>query len=116
MATAEHRTAGGAGKDSLAAAATDPLNDSARKELPRYEGVVVRRSCTHDWAALSMTTSMDADPLCQTAGTIDDHIDGRLGGTIDDHIDGRRHCVSLKVVVLLQQSENKFPTQRNEKI
>jgi len=32
--------------------------------------------------------------LCQTAGTIDDHIDGRLGGTIDDHIDGRRHCVS----------------------
>ena len=94
MATAEHRTAGGAGKESLAAAATDPLNDSARKELPRYEGVVVRRPCTHDWAALSMTTSMDADPLCQTAGTIDDHIDGRLGGTIDDHIDGRRHCVS----------------------
>ena len=69
-----------------------------------------------DREALSMTTSMDAEPLCQTSGTIDDHIDGRLGGTIDDHIDGRRHCVSLKVVVLLQQSENKFPTQRNEKI
>ena len=52
MATAEHRTAGGAGKESLAAAATDPLNDSARKELPWHESVVVRRPCTHDWAAL----------------------------------------------------------------
>jgi len=37
MATAEHRTAGGAEKESQAAAATDPLNDSARKELPRHE-------------------------------------------------------------------------------
>ena len=67
MATVGHRTAGGAGKESLAAASTDPLNDSARKELPWHEGIVVCRPCTHNWAALSMTTSMDADTVCQTA-------------------------------------------------